>query len=70
MEIKLEVPESIDELGNGIVSTVLQQQIEVIWNTMLGCIYMGDIASIEHLTMAAANIAEINMKECIKHLGK
>ena len=70
MEIKLEVPESIDELGNGIVSTVLQQQIEMIWNTMLGCIYMGDIASIEHLTMAAANIAEANMKECIKHLGK
>ena len=53
MEIKLETPETIDELGNGIVSTVLQQQIEMIWNTMLGCIYMGDIASIEHLTMAA-----------------
>ena len=68
MEIKLEVPESIDELGNGIVSTVLQQQIEVIWNTMLGCIFMGDLASIEHLTMSAANIAEANMKECIRNL--
>lgn len=70
MKIELEVPESIDELGNGIVSTVLQQQIEVIWNTMLGCIYMGDIASIEHLTNTAVNIAEENIKECIKRLGK
>lgn len=68
MEIKLEVPESIDELGNGIVSTALQQQIEVIWNTILGCVYMGDIASIEHLTNTAANIAEENIKECHRRL--